>query len=63
VSNKSVKLYCYDCDLEFTVKFSVEDTFADPEHCPFCGEEISIDDGDSDEISDDEALDTGNWDE
>lgn len=46
MAKKNVNLYCFECDIDFTVKFSEDDALMDPEYCPFCGEAIEIDDGD-----------------
>lgn len=55
MSKKSVQLFCFDCDVEFTIKYSEENTKMTPIYCPFCGQEIDPEDSDSD--SDEETSD------
>jgi len=62
MSKKSVILFCFPCDVDFTIKFSEENTKMTPSYCPFCGEVIDEDDGDLLESDDDEASETNdNW--
>lgn len=48
------KLFCYDCDVEYTVKHSDEVTKLEPECCPFCGQQVELErspaDADVDEL-------------
>lgn len=52
MSKKSVNLFCFSCDVDFTVRMSEENTKMKAEYCPFCGEEIDEDDGDAEESDD-----------
>lgn len=57
MAKTSIGLYCYDCDLDFTVKFSEEQTKVEPVFCPFCGAEIDAEDGDTETPGDEELED------
>ena len=49
---KTLTLFCYDCDLEYTVKFSSDDTKATPDCCPFCGSSVDTEDGSGEDEGD-----------
>lgn len=38
-------LECTSCDAMFTVKHTMDEKFYSPEYCPFCGDELDIEDG------------------
>jgi len=35
-------LECTSCDAMFTVKHTMDEKFYSPEYCPFCGEELEL---------------------
>lgn len=57
MSKKSVNLFCFSCDVDFTIRFSEENTKMKAEYCPFCGEPIDEDDGDVEETDEEESDD------
>ena len=59
MATKSTKLFCFGCDVEFTVKFSDEDTKLSVGYCPFCGDTVDDEDDVPDEDDSDEDSDDG----
>ena len=55
-SNK-VQISCSNCDVSYWVKWEDEDH--EPEHCPFCGADATINEEDA--IFDDEDEDKDDW--
>jgi hypothetical protein len=60
---RSIEGYCFDCDLDFTVKINEDDVNridATDIHCPFCGVNIeALDDEDSDDS--DDVVEGDDW--
>ncbi len=42
----TAKVWCQNCDIKFTVKY---DSMEPIGFCPFCGEQIQVDDDDDDD--------------
>ena len=62
MATKSCKKFCFGCDVDFTVKFSDEDTKVSVDFCPFCGDNIDDDDDlPEDEEDSDEQSDDDHW--
>lgn len=61
MGNKTLDLCCLSCDIEFKLKFSMEDVRSKTHvlHCPFCGEEIDIDNEDEEGMDYDESENEG----
>lgn len=49
------KCACNSCDSTFKLMYNVEDTSHYHTYCPFCGEELIIDDGELDQYDDMDA--------
>lgn len=60
MSKKSVNLFCFSCDVDFSVKFEEENRKMNPTYCPFCGEEIEPDDFEIEE-EDEDSEEQSEW--
>lgn len=56
MANKTLDLCCLSCDIEFKLRFSAEDVRSKTQilSCPFCGEEIDIDNEEDEELEDED---------
>lgn len=61
MSKKSLHMFCFSCDLEYTVKVDEENTKVEPEFCPFCGEVIDTEESDLDESEDSDVEVEDEW--
>lgn len=58
MAKKSISLYCFSCDLDYTIKYDEENTKITPEYCSFCGEEVDEMGGEDENELDEEQDDS-----
>lgn len=61
MSKKSIKVFCYSCDLEFTVKVSEDEDKVEVSYCVFCGDEIEQEQDVPEDSEEDDKDENDRW--
>ena len=61
MSDQYVEISCPNCESQYAVEFLPGNVNGDPDHCPFCGDEIPEEDYEKESGDADEEVEETSW--